>query len=86
MRYKILGKEQANRLDFSKEIDFDSLADEEYPIKIDEEKLERIVGGDDEYEPFPCPCGGTYYLLSTYARSYCYQCNKCGKSLVFGLF
>ena len=76
-------------LDFNKEIDFDKLDGEELFIDLSNEKLAKVTGGqggDEEDEGFPCPCGGTFYLFSQYARSYCYKCNKCGKSLVQGCF
>lgn len=84
MRFKVLGKEQASHLDFSKEIDFDKLEGEEYAGNLSEEQLAKVAGGEDDV--FPCPCGGTYHLIFEYARSYCYRCDKCGKSLVGGCF
>ena len=53
--------------------------------QLNKEEVEKVSGGgNDGDEGFPCPCGGTFYVLSDYGRSICYKCNKCGKTLVQG--
>ena len=52
---------------------------------LEVEEVKKVSGGSDsEDEVWLCPCGGTFHLLCDYGRSICYECNKCGKTLVQG--